>query len=172
MSESIDIRGLCEWSEGKSVRTKAGPRILRTAAPNEEFRTLWKSKKEELRAAGLGWSKTLGGEWEVCWWQADPDASEQFVAAKEEALPPAALEEDPVLPTISELRPYLDKVLASPESAVVIGIERFGGDWRVAQAWLNLEERQVLRKALQKVNAERAKRGEAPTTSELGEDDK
>ena len=74
MSETIDIASLCVWSEPKSIRTKLGPKLLRVADPSEAFRALWRSNKDALKAAGIGWEK----EWKtgdltgrINWWQAD-----------------------------------------------------------------------------------------------------
>lgn len=81
MSETtIDIATLCVWSAPKSIRTKAGPRLLRVADPSEAFRALWKSNKDALRAAGIGWEKDfrtgdLTGR--INWWQPDGEKVER-----------------------------------------------------------------------------------------------
>jgi SWI/SNF-related matrix-associated actin-dependent regulator 1 of chromatin subfamily A len=74
-TSQIDIATLCAWGAPKSVSTKTGPRILRTAPPNDAFSRLWKSpEKAALQSAGLGWSKdNRTGEWKICWWQADAE---------------------------------------------------------------------------------------------------
>ena len=77
----LNIATLCPWGAAKKVDTKAGPRVLRTAAPSEEFRSLFGSKAkpgpahDALVAAGLGWSKTPSGDWVVAWWQPDAQAA-------------------------------------------------------------------------------------------------
>ena len=58
-TQTLDISTLCAWTEPKKVNTKMGPRILRTASPNEAFSKLWKQDKEAMKAAGLGWNKSL-----------------------------------------------------------------------------------------------------------------
>ena len=79
----------------------------------------------------------------------------------------AVIEERLALPSRDELRPYLQKLVAHPGSAIVIGIEIRAGEPRVGRAWLNPAERQALRKALERVNAARAKRSETATDQEV-----
>lgn len=88
MNATINIETLCQWSAPKHVNTRMGDRILRTAAPSDEFRRLFGSSAKpgpaqaQLKAAGLGWSKDQKtGEWQVAWWA--PVSAEQ--AAKENA---------------------------------------------------------------------------------------
>jgi hypothetical protein len=69
------------------------------------------------------------------------------------------------LPTAEQLSPWLEKLIRDPESVVIIAIEkplRLDGP-RVATAWLNAKERLLVRKALERVNASRAKKGEHQT---------
>lgn len=69
MSETIAIADLAKWSAPKRVETKAGPRMLRTAAPEEAFWNAWRSDKDALRAAGVSCTKNARtGNWEACWW--------------------------------------------------------------------------------------------------------
>ena len=67
---TIDIKSLLRWTKPREVQTKRGPRILRTAAPDEKFWEVWETQETELRAAGLSMSKDEynGGAWRVCWW--------------------------------------------------------------------------------------------------------
>lgn len=79
---TINLETILPWSAPKEVVTKFGKRILRKSAPNETFSNAWKSSKDALKAAGIGWSKDQKtGEWEVCWWM--PISLEQ--AAQEQA---------------------------------------------------------------------------------------
>ena len=68
------------------------------------------------------------------------------------------------MPTGRDLLPYLEKLLAHPGSAIIIGIERVHGELRVGHAWLNPAERSSLRAAIQRVNAARRKKGERLTS--------
>ena len=66
---TIDIENLCAWGDPKRLMTRLGPRILRTAAPNQEFWKLWKFDKPGARAAGLGCSYNYATHaWEIQWW--------------------------------------------------------------------------------------------------------
>ena len=71
------------------------------------------------------------------------------------------------LPSPAELRPYLEKLVAYPGSAIVIGIEIHNGEIRVGRTWLNPVERRSLRKAIERVNEARAKRQETLTNEEV-----
>jgi SWI/SNF-related matrix-associated actin-dependent regulator 1 of chromatin subfamily A len=75
----IDLQKLLNWSAPRRVRTSQGERDLLTAAPNAEFSVLWKSSKEALKAAGIGWGKDKEGNWQVMWWR---PISEQEAAQK------------------------------------------------------------------------------------------
>ena len=75
--KQIDIETLAQWSEPKHLNTKQGPKILRTAPPNNAFSNLWKSDKSALQAAGLGWGKDLSENWQICWWQNDTETAKQ-----------------------------------------------------------------------------------------------
>ncbi len=64
-----EIETIAKWSEPKEVQTKYGPKMLRKAKPTDAFSALWKSRKEDLKALGLSWSKDeRTGEWSLCWW--------------------------------------------------------------------------------------------------------
>jgi hypothetical protein len=78
----------------------------------------------------------------------------------------AILEQKIALPWREELRPYLEKLAANPGSAIVIGIEIWGGELRVGRAWLKPSERIALRKAIGRVNEQRTKRNEKRTYEE------
>jgi len=70
----MEIAALLDWSNPKPVRTKNGPRQLSTAAPTNEFWSLWRSQKDDLRNAGLSVGQNRqSGEWEVCWWFIDTE---------------------------------------------------------------------------------------------------
>lgn len=81
----IKIETVAAWSAPKTVNTRQGPRILRTAAPNEAFSALWKGPANaQLRAAGVSWTRNKkSGEWEICWWQMDKATAEKQEAAIE-----------------------------------------------------------------------------------------
>jgi len=64
-----EIEVIAKWSEAKEVQTRYGPKMLRKAKPTDAFSALWKSRKEDLKALGLSWSKDeRTGEWLLCWW--------------------------------------------------------------------------------------------------------
>lgn len=77
-----EIEKLALWSAPQEVQTKYGPRILRKAQPTEEFSEVWKTRKDEVKATGAGFSKTLDGKWELAWWQKLP---EEVVAKREQS---------------------------------------------------------------------------------------
>lgn len=81
---------------------------------------------------------------------------------------PATVIPELTLPSPRDLEPWLRKLLASPDSVVIIAIEKpLGADGpRVAFGWLSPAERVALRKALFAVNARRAKKG-SPATTEM-----
>lgn len=84
---TVDIASLAAWSEPKKVRTSRGNKILRTAPPNEKFSAAWKSDKDALKAAGLGWGKNKD-QWEITWWQDDTEtnaAEDQTIAESKAA---------------------------------------------------------------------------------------
>ena len=65
----VELEKLVEWSKPKRVETRNGPRLLRKAAPTDEFSAAWKANKDALKAAGISWSKDeRTGEWSVVWW--------------------------------------------------------------------------------------------------------
>ena len=68
------------------------------------------------------------------------------------------------MPAGRDLLPYLEKLLAHPGSAIIIGIEIVDGELRVGRAWVNSAERRALRAAIQRVNASRAKKNERLTS--------
>jgi hypothetical protein len=72
------------------------------------------------------------------------------------------------LPTTTELLPWLKKLIAQPDSAVIISIEKplDQAGPHVGKAWLSAKERLKVRKALIAINDSRAKRSE-PTTREI-----
>ena len=64
---------------------------------------------------------------------------------------------NPILPTIEELRPQLDRLEANPGSVILLAIEQpevcnFG---RCTVAWLSWEERKTLRTALENARKKR-----------------
>lgn len=69
------------WGEPKKVSTARGPRVLRTAAAAPLWWGLWRAAKAELQAAGFSCGKDRDGQWEVCWWQPDPDAPREAAVA-------------------------------------------------------------------------------------------
>jgi hypothetical protein len=72
------------------------------------------------------------------------------------------------LPTVSHLLPWLKKLVAQPDSVVIISIEKpldTSGP-HVGIGWLSAPERLKVRKALTAINDARAKRSQS-TTSEV-----
>lgn len=80
-----DILSLADWSKAKEVQTKYGPRILRTAKVSEAFSEAWKSRKDEIKKLGAGFSKNRNDEWELTWWQELSAETKQERAASIEA---------------------------------------------------------------------------------------
>jgi len=62
-----DVRHL-EWTKPKEVQTKRGPRMMMRAEPDEKFWTIWRTEKEEMRAAGFGVNRDKQDNWEVTYW--------------------------------------------------------------------------------------------------------
>ena len=77
----IEIETLLRWGRPKECETKNGPRVLRTARPDEAFWELWNTSQGALRSMGVSVSKDLTEQWQVCWW-AMLDAAEVERRAK------------------------------------------------------------------------------------------
>ena len=72
-----------------------------------------------------------------------------------------------ILPTADYLEPWLTKLLADPESVVIIAIEKPLCDKpHVGIAWLSRQERLQMRKALTTINKTRATNGQ-PQTNQI-----
>ena len=133
-TQTLDISTLCAWTEPKKVNTKMGPRILRTASPNEAFSKLWKQDKEAMKAAGLGWNKSLLGEWQICWWSVDGEAQTEAKA------------------TIAESRaaePLHDVVIPVPEGLAYLDYQRAGIAWAMARPAALIADEMGLGKTIQ-----------------------
>ena len=72
------------------------------------------------------------------------------------------------VPTSRELEPWLAKLIANPDSVVIIAIEKPLCDEgpHVGTAWLSYRERVKVRKALTAINSSRSKRNQ-PQTDEM-----
>jgi hypothetical protein len=72
------------------------------------------------------------------------------------------------LPSVTSLLPWLKKLVAQPDSAVIISIEKplDQAGPHVGIGWLSASERLKVRKALIAINNSRNKRSE-PTTREI-----
>lgn len=58
-----------EWSEPKTVNTKNGERVVRSAVPTKEFSNAWAANKHALKARGYALGKHYKTEaWEVTLW--------------------------------------------------------------------------------------------------------
>lgn len=70
------------------------------------------------------------------------------------------------LPTTTELLPWLKKLIAQPDSVVIISIEKplDQAGPHVGKAWLSARERLKVRNALVAINTSRAKRSEQSTS--------
>jgi hypothetical protein len=65
------------------------------------------------------------------------------------------------LPGASQLEPWLARLVADPDSIVIISIEKpLWPEPRVGTAWLSGRERLKVRQALQRLNESRARKGE------------
>jgi superfamily II DNA or RNA helicase len=104
---TVELEGLAAWSAPKEVPTKYGPRIFRQAAPTEAASAAWRTRKEELKALGIGWSKDQRtGEWKLTWWQ---KLDQQETAKREEAKAAstqAASNFEPAAPAGREYLPF------------------------------------------------------------------
>lgn len=80
MTAIQELNGLLNWSEPKTVKTRQGERVLQTAEPTPMFWSLWRSSKEELKAAGISVGKSgPSNDWQVCWWQAPERTSQATI---------------------------------------------------------------------------------------------
>ena len=135
MSETIDIASLCVWSEPKSIRTKLGPKLLRVADPSEAFRALWRSNKDALKAAGIGWEK----EWKtgdltgrINWWQAD----NQKVEREEKAIAASSASDAAI-------------AVPAPEGCEYLPYQRAGIAWGIERASVLYGDEMGLGKTIQ-----------------------
>jgi hypothetical protein len=72
---------------------------------------------------------------------------------------------NPELPTADYLKPWLTKLIADPESVVIIAIEKPLCDKpHIGIAWLSRKERLQMRKALTTIRKSREEKGEQSTT--------
>lgn len=71
MTTTPDIETLCRWTKEKEVQTKLGPRLLRTARPDESFWAAWAEHQPALKSAGISLSRDLddASKWRICWWR-------------------------------------------------------------------------------------------------------
>lgn len=71
---NINLETMLAWGEPKRVQTSQGAKILRKAKPTDEFSNLYRTNRQALKDAGIGWSEWPkgSGNWEVCWWQPIP----------------------------------------------------------------------------------------------------
>jgi len=78
---TVEIEKLLKWSEPQIRQTSRGIRCLRTAEPTQEFRAIWKTNRQVLKDAGLGWTE-YQGVWTVNWWTDPPKDFMEETAAK------------------------------------------------------------------------------------------
>lgn len=81
MEDSVDFLDL-KFSEPHRLDTRRGRRMLRTAAPTEQFWAAWRADKDALKAAGFGVGK-FGGAWQVQLWSGPNDERPDIVAKRE-----------------------------------------------------------------------------------------
>lgn len=55
------------WSDIKTIETREGAKLLKTASPNEKFWDLYRERKKELFSCGVTWSEFKGTK-TVNWW--------------------------------------------------------------------------------------------------------
>jgi SNF2 family DNA or RNA helicase len=73
---NIDINTLGKWSEPVRLTTRFGEKLLRKAEVTEQFRQLWRTQKQVLKEAGLGWEVKDGAfTGQMLWW-ANPTAAD------------------------------------------------------------------------------------------------
>lgn len=81
--KEMAITELLPWSTPKRVDTKRGPKILRTAAPNETFWSVWRRAKEALKEAGVSVFCPHGTQnWQVSWWQSVAPEEQQVTQSR------------------------------------------------------------------------------------------
>lgn len=56
------------WGEPKQIITRVGPKMVKSAVPNEAFWNLWREQKDALKEAGFSLGKWNGG-WQLSWWE-------------------------------------------------------------------------------------------------------
>jgi hypothetical protein len=70
-----------------------------------------------------------------------------------------------ILPTADYLQPWLTKLIADPDSVVIIAIEKpLRNKPHIGIAWLSRKERLQVRKALSAIRKSREEKGESQTT--------
>lgn len=73
-----EIEALTSWSDPREINTKRGPRMLRKATPTDAFSATWTARKDELKAAGVNFSKNqYTNKWELAWWSEIDPAEEE-----------------------------------------------------------------------------------------------
>lgn len=66
------LESLAQWSAPRQVNTARGPRMVRSAEPDDLFWAAWRKDKDYLKSQGISLSK-YQGYWQASWWS-DPDA--------------------------------------------------------------------------------------------------
>lgn len=113
----IDAATLLEWSAPSEVATRAGKKLVRKAKPTDAFWELWRTQKEELKAAGVQPSRYGSTGWEIYWWLTTDGKPSPKSDAPAKPVAPATLE-----PSIAEkLRDYQ----RLPTTQIVAGFDAY-----------------------------------------------
>lgn len=103
-----------QWSAPRTLETRAGLRVLRTATPTEAFWAEWRANKDPIKAKGYSVANRAG-VWEVAHWAAP-------VAAPAPADVPTPNKVEPVSIDESRLLPYQVPAVR----AIVSALQRWG----------------------------------------------
>ena len=103
-SAAISVSDLT-WSEPRRVETARGPRLVRTAAPTENWWNAWREHKDALRAAGYSMSKYKDA-WQVAHWAPVPEEDQRARVASLEASRAASSDLEPPAPEGCEYMPF------------------------------------------------------------------
>ena len=73
--ENLDVSTLLNWSNGKRVITRSGPKIVHEAVCTPEFTEFWLKHEQQLRSNGLSRNRHFRtGQWMINWWRNIPKA--------------------------------------------------------------------------------------------------
>lgn len=106
MTTTLDIASILPWSEPREITHLC--KTVRSAEPTDAFRAIWNQHKDELKAAGVGWSEYPkgSGKWRVSWWQPLNGAVAEARAASAELSRAATSDFEPPCPEGLSYMPF------------------------------------------------------------------